>query len=76
MADKKILAVVGCGRIAKGSHFPAFAKMDNVHVKYACDLIPEKAEAMKEFCPDIEHVITDYHVALNDPEVIKAYIGG
>lgn len=74
MADKKILAVVGCGRIAKGSHFPAFAKMDNVHVKYACDLIPEKAEAMKEFCPDIEHVITDYHVALNDPEVDAVYV--
>jgi predicted dinucleotide-utilizing enzyme len=44
----KTIAVIGCGRIAKGAHFPALAKIEDVRIKYACDLIIEKAEAMKE----------------------------
>ena len=28
--DKKVIAVVGCGRIARIAHFPAFSKMENV----------------------------------------------
>ena len=39
----KVIAVIGCGRIARNAHFPAFSKMDNVRIKYACDLIEEKA---------------------------------
>ena len=42
------VAVIGCGRIANGSHFPALSKLDNVRIKYACDLIIEKANAAKE----------------------------
>ena len=39
------IAVIGCGRIANIAHFPAFSAMkDEVRIKYACDLIPEKAE--------------------------------
>ena len=45
--DKKVIAVIGCGRIALNAHFPAFAQMENIRVKYACDIIPEKAEKMK-----------------------------
>ena len=74
---KKIMttiAVVGCGRIANAAHFPAFMKMDNVRIKYACDLIKEKAEAVKEKFPKVEQVITDYHIALNDPEVQAVYV--
>ena len=44
---ERIIAVVGCGRIADGAHFPAFMKMDDVRIKYACDLILSKAEAAK-----------------------------
>ena len=44
----KTIAVVGCGRIAQNAHFPAFEQMKTVKVKYACDLIIEKAQAMKE----------------------------
>ena len=52
------IAVIGCGRIAKIAHFPAFAQMDNVIVKYACDLNLEKAQALKDEYPDkIENVI-------------------
>lgn len=72
---KKVIAVVGCGRIAQSAHFPAFAQMDEVRVKYACDLIVSKAEAMKEKYPDkVENVITDYMVALADPEVEAVFV--
>ncbi len=71
----RVIAVIGCGRIAKGSHFPALNKIEDLKIKYACDLIIEKAEAMKEKYPDkIEQTITDYNIALNDPEVEAVWI--
>lgn len=72
--DKKVLAVVGCGRIANNAHFPAFAQMDNIRVKYACDLIEEKAKKVQQQYPFVENVITDYNVALADPEVDAVYV--
>ena len=69
------IAVIGCGRIAKIAHFPAFAQMEEVIVKYACDLNIEKAQAMKDEYPDkVENVISDYKVALNDQEVSAVYV--
>ena len=45
----------------------------NVRIKYACDLLIEKAEKMKETYPElIENVITDYKIALADPEVERS----
>ena len=70
----KTLAIIGCGRIADGAHFPALSQIDCARIKYACDLIPEKAQAMKEKYPKIEQVITDYKVALSDPEVDAVYV--
>ena len=70
----KTLAVIGCGRIARLAHFPAFSKMEGIRVKYACDLILEKAEKMKEDFPFIEQTITDYNIALNDPEVDAVFV--
>ena len=72
---KKTIAVIGCGRIAKAAHFPALAKIEGVKVKYACDLILEKADAMKNEYPElIENTITDYKTALADPEVEAVYV--
>ena len=69
------VAVIGCGRIAKIAHFPALSTIDGVRVKYACDLIPSKAEALKEQYPDlIENVIEDYKIALADPEVEAVFV--
>ena len=71
----RIVAVIGCGRIAKGSHFPALSKIEGVKIKYACDLIIEKAQAMKEKYPElIDQVITDYKIALADPEVEAVWV--
>lgn len=74
MDNKTVIAVIGCGRIADGAHFPAFAQMDNVRVKYACDILPEKAEKMKEKYPFIENVIADASIAFADSEVEAVYI--
>ena len=69
-----VIAVIGCGRIANNAHFPAFAKMEGIRVKYACDLILEKAEAIKAKYSFVENAITDYEVALKDPEVDAVFV--
>lgn len=68
------LAIIGCGRIARHAHLPALSSLPEARIKYACDILPEKAEAMKRDFPKIEQVIEDYHVALSDPEVDAVYV--
>ena len=70
----KVSAVIGCGRIASGAHLPALDKQEDVRIKYACDIIKEKAEAAKEKFPKIENVIEDYKIALADPEVEAVFV--
>lgn len=69
-----VIAIIGCGRIANFAHLPALSKQDDVRIKYACDIILEKAEKAKKDFPKIENVIEDYHDALNDPEVEAVFI--
>lgn len=71
---KTVLAVIGCGRIASIAHFPALTAMEQVRVKYACDILEEKALAAQKEFPVIEQVITDYRAALQDPEVDAVYV--
>lgn len=71
---KTVVAVIGCGRIAVGQHFPALDAIDGVRIKYACDIIPEKADAMKEKYDKVENAITDYKIALADPEVDAVWV--
>ncbi len=72
--EKYVVAVVGCGRISK-VHLEGFAEWGKVRVKYACDLIESKAVAAKENHPEmVENVITDYKVALADPEVEAVWV--
>lgn len=68
-----VIGVIGCGRIS-AKHFPALCSLENVRVKYACDLIKEKAEKAKETYKKIDIVTTDYHDVLNDPEVDAVYV--
>ena len=71
----RTIAVIGCGRIAYGAHFPALAQIEDLRIKYACDLIESKAQAMKDKYPSlVENVITDYNIALNDPEVDAVFV--
>ena len=68
------VAIIGCGRIAVQSHFPALSRIEGVRVKYACDLILSKAQAMKDAYSNVENAITDYKIALNDKEVDAVYV--
>ena len=70
----KTIAIIGCGRVAWDAHFLAFARMDNVRVKYACDIIPGKAAKAKEAFTYIEQAIEDYKIALADPEVDAVFV--
>ena len=70
----KTIAIIGCGRIANNAHLPQLSQMDDVRIKYACDLLIEKAETAKKNFPKIEQVITDYKVALADPEVEAVFV--
>ena len=69
-----VIAVIGCGRIANGAHFPALEKIEGVRVKYACDLIEKKALDAKEKYSKVENAITDYKLALADPEVDAVFV--
>lgn len=70
----KVIAVIGCGRIARNAHLPALSKIDGVRVKYACDTLLEKAEKLKEDFPIIENAIQDYNIALSDVEVDACFV--
>ena len=70
----KTVAIIGCGRIANNAHLPALSKMDDVRIKYVCDLIESKAQDLKESFPKVENVITDYKVALADEEVDAVFV--
>ena len=69
-----VVAIIGCGRIADAAHFPALTKLENVKIKYACDLLPEKAKALAEKYGVDAEIITDYKVALADPEVEAVFV--
>lgn len=66
--EKVIVAVIGCGCIANAAHIPSYMNNPDVEIKYFCDIIPERAEAAVEKY-GCGMAITDYHVALEDPEV-------
>ena len=74
MREKKVIAVIGCGKIAVQSHLPALSAMEHVYIKYACDAILEKAEKTKADYPAVGFAITDYRVALQDPEVDAVFV--
>ena len=69
-----VVAVICCGRIASSAHFPALNKIDEVKIKYACDLIESKAQAMVDKYEKVEQAITDYKIALADPEVDTVWV--
>ena len=71
---KVTLAIIGCGRISQNAHLPALTKMEDVRIKYACDILIEKAQAMVEKYENVEEAISDYKIALADPEVDAVFV--
>lgn len=74
MENKKVIAIIGCGRIVKNQHLPNLAKQENVRIKYACDILADKAKRLQEEYPVIENVVEDYRIALNDSEVEAVFV--
>ena len=76
MRDGKIvLGIIGCGKVSDFAHFPALTQIDGCVIKYACDLIIDRARLRQQQYPGkVENVITDYHIALADPEVDAVYV--
>lgn len=66
--SKVKIAVIGCGNIAKSAHIPAYIANTECEIKYFCDIIPERADAMVEQYK-VGTAIYDYNIALNDPEI-------
>lgn len=74
MEKQNVVAIIGCGIIVRNRHIKALSEMDNVRIKYACDIIPGKAEKLKEDFPKIENTILDYKQALADDEVNAVFV--
>jgi predicted dehydrogenase len=66
--DKTKVAVIGCGRIGRSEHLPAYAKNPLAEIKYVVDIIPERAQEMAGQY-GVPHAITDFREILEDPEV-------
>ena len=70
---KMKIAIIGCGKIANDAHLPALSLMDDVEIKYAVDLIEEKALAAKNKF-NAKNAVTDYKAALADSEVETVFV--
>ena len=70
--EKTKVAIIGCGTIANAAHGPSYQKNPNVKIAYCVDIIPERAQALKEKFGDEDTIaLTDYHDMLKD-ESVKA----
>ena len=50
MVKKIKIAIIGCGGIANGKHFPSLSKLEQVEMTAFCDIVLERAEkAAKEY---------------------------
>jgi predicted dehydrogenase len=66
--EKLKVAVIGCGRIARSQHIPAYAKNPLSELKYLVDIKPERAiELAGQY--NVPHAITDFREILGDREV-------
>lgn len=61
-------AVIGCGAIASSQHIRAYAKNEQVELKYLIDLDRSRAETLAQTY-NVPHVETDYRTMLADEEV-------
>lgn len=66
--SKIMVAVIGCGTIAKASHIPSYVNNPECEVKYFCDNDLQRAqEVVNEY--KIGKAISDYREILNDPQL-------
>lgn len=66
--SKIVTAVVGCGRLANNVHLPNLSKNPDVELRYAVDIIEERAKAAAEQY-GMKGYYTDYRKIFEDKEV-------
>jgi predicted dehydrogenase len=71
--NKMKIAIVGCGKIANNAHLGPLSVMEDVEIKYAVDLIEDRARAAKTQY-GAGQAVTDYKIALQDKEVEVVYV--
>ncbi|MCC6424641.1 MAG: Gfo/Idh/MocA family oxidoreductase [Phycisphaerales bacterium] len=68
MKDRYNFAVIGCGALARYAHIPNIVKSPRMVLHTCCDVSQEAlAECRSQF--GALHTTSDFHAAINDPEV-------
>lgn len=62
------VAIIGCGTIANAQHAPCYEKNPNAYIKYCVDIIPDRADALREKFGG-EYALADYKQILCDKEL-------
>ena len=64
------VAIIGCGTICNSAHAPSYARNPRAEVKYLCDILPEKAQAVKDkYKFDSAQIVTSYKDILSAPDI-------
>ncbi len=66
--EKMKVAVIGCGRIGRSEHIPAYAKNPLSQIEYLVDIRPERAIEMAAQY-NVPHAVADYWDVLASPDV-------
>lgn len=73
--EKIKLGIIGCGNIARGKHIPSIKQIPEAEIVAFCDIIPERAEAAKQFYGNENaKTYTNYHDLLAIPEIDAVYV--
>lgn len=75
LCNERILkvAIIGCGGIATGKHLPAIKKNEKIEIEAFCDLVEERAIAVKsEYGTENSRVYTDYKELLEQEKEVEA----
>ncbi|PAV31235.1 oxidoreductase [Virgibacillus profundi] len=75
MAKKLKVAIIGCGGIANGKHFPSLKKIEQVELVAFCDIDLEKAQAAAEAYGTAGAVVyEDYKQLLKDTAIDVVHV--
>jgi len=70
MSKKVKVGIIGCGAIAEQKYFMALSSIPEAEVVAFCDIIPEKAEALKEiYKAENAKTYKDYNELLKDDSI-------
>ncbi|MFD1068093.1 Gfo/Idh/MocA family protein [Oceanobacillus locisalsi] len=75
MGQKLKIAIIGCGGIANGKHFPSLSKLEQVEMTAFCDIVIERAEkAAKEYGTKDAKTYVDFKALLQDTSIDVVHV--